>query len=167
MAHAELPFLGNPSTRRKIGTSTITNQMAGTAVLVAGARTVPNTAVTANHICLATVKTLGTVTVPTAVQCAVRRLPLTAQDADQTTRVAASLEGQPSGQLIEVDMPLQVREGVLWLPPAAVRTFQSRTFVVLQTADGERAVDVEIGLQTDDRVEIVSGVNEGDVVVAP
>ncbi|MBC7810428.1 MAG: HlyD family efflux transporter periplasmic adaptor subunit [Burkholderiales bacterium] len=103
----------------------------------------------------------------TAVQCAVRRLPLTAQDADQTTRVAASLEGQPSGQLIEVDMPLQVRESVLWLPPAAVRTFQNRTFVVLQTADGERAVDVEIGLQTDDRVEIVSGVNAGDVVIAP
>lgn len=103
----------------------------------------------------------------TAVQCAVRRIPLSAQDADQTTRVAASLEGQPSGQLIEVDMPLQVREGVLWLPPAAVRTFQNRTFVVLQTADGERAVDVQLGLQTDDRVEIMSGVNEGDVVVAP
>lgn len=103
----------------------------------------------------------------TAVQCAVRRIPLSAQDADQTTRVAASLEGQPSGQLIEVDMPLQVRENVLWLPPAAVRTFQNRTFVVLQTADGERAVDVEIGLQTDDRIEIISGVTEGDVVVAP
>ena len=103
----------------------------------------------------------------TAVQCAVRRIPLSAQDADQTTRVAASLEGQPSGQLIEVDMPLQVREDVLWLPAAAVRTFQNRTFVVLQAADGERAVDVELGLQTDDRIEIMSGVNEGDVVVAP
>jgi len=56
---------------------------------------------------------------------------------------------------------------VLWLPPSVIRTFQSRTFVVLQTSDGERTVDVELGLQTDDRVEIVSGVNEGDVVVAP
>ena len=44
-------------------------------------------------------------------------------------------------------------------------TFQNRTFVVLQSPDGPRSVDVQIGLQTDDRVEIVSGVNEGDVVI--
>jgi multidrug efflux pump subunit AcrA (membrane-fusion protein) len=101
----------------------------------------------------------------TAVQCVVRRLPLSSQDADQTTRVAASLENVADGQLIQVDMPLEVRQNVLWLPPAAVRTFQNRTFVVLQTPDGPRSVDVQIGLQTDDRVEIVSGVNEGDVVI--
>jgi hypothetical protein len=64
-------------------------------------------------------------------------------------------------------MALQVRENVLWLPPAAIRTFQNRTFVVLQTPDGPRTVDVQIGLQTDERVEIVSGVEEGDIVEAP
>lgn len=103
----------------------------------------------------------------TAVQCIVRRLPLTAQDADQTTRVAASLDNVASGQLIQIDMPMQVRSNVLWLPPAAIRTFQNRTFVVVQTLDGQRAVDVQIGLQTDERVEIVSGVQEGEVVVGP
>lgn len=101
----------------------------------------------------------------TAVQCIVRRLPTSAQDADQTTRVAASLDNIPSSQLIEIEMPLQVRQNVLWLPPAAVRTFQNRTFVVLQTPDGPRRADVQIGLQTDERVEIISGVNEGDVVI--
>jgi multidrug efflux pump subunit AcrA (membrane-fusion protein) len=101
----------------------------------------------------------------TAVQCVVRRLPLSSQDADQTTRVAASFDNAPDGGLIQVDMPLEVSQNVLWLPPAAVRTFQNRTFVVLQTADGPRSVDVQIGLQTDDRVEIQSGVNEGDVVI--
>lgn len=103
----------------------------------------------------------------TAVQCVVRRIPLTAADADQTTRVAASLEDAPSGQLVEIDMPLQVRRAVLWLPPAAIRTFQSRTFVVLQTPDGPRRVDVQLGLQTDERIEIIDGVNEGDVVEGP
>jgi multidrug efflux pump subunit AcrA (membrane-fusion protein) len=103
----------------------------------------------------------------TAVQCMVRYIPLSSRDADQTTRVAASLEGLAQGELIEVNMPLQTREGVLWLPPAAIRTFQGRTFVVLETPDGPRSVDVELGLQTDDRVEIVSGVEEGDVVVGP
>jgi len=103
----------------------------------------------------------------TAVGCVVRSIPLSSKDADQTTRVAASLTDIADNQLIEVDMPLETRENVLWLPPSVIRTFQNRTFVVLQTADGPRTVDVELGLQTDDRVEIVSGVNEGDIVIAP
>lgn len=99
-----------------------------------------------------------------AVQCVVRQIPLSSRDADQTTRVAASFEDVATNQLIEIQMPLQVRENVLWLPPAAIRQFQNRTFVVLQTPDGPRSVDVQIGLRTDERVEIISGVNEGDVV---
>ncbi|MFN8447470.1 MAG: HlyD family efflux transporter periplasmic adaptor subunit [Anaerolineae bacterium] len=101
----------------------------------------------------------------TAVQCVVRRLPVSSRDADQTTRVAATLPDVAEGQLIDIQMPLQISQNVLWLPPAAIRTFQGRTFVVLQTPDGPRRVDIEIGLQTDDRVEIVSGLNEGDVVI--
>jgi multidrug efflux pump subunit AcrA (membrane-fusion protein) len=103
----------------------------------------------------------------TAVQCAVRRIPLSSQDADQTTRVAASFDNLADAQLIEVKMPLEIRENVLWLPPSVIRTFQNRTFVVLQTPDGPRSVDVVLGLQTEDRVEITSGVNEGDIVIAP
>jgi multidrug efflux pump subunit AcrA (membrane-fusion protein) len=103
----------------------------------------------------------------TAVQCAVRQIPLSSRDVDQTTRVAASLDNVPDGQLIDIKMPLQVRTNAFWLPPAAIRTFQNRTFVVLHTPDGPRPVDVQLGLQTDDRVEILSGVNEGDVIEAP
>lgn len=103
----------------------------------------------------------------TAVQCAVRRIPSSNRDADQTTRIAAGFENLADGQLIQAYMALQVQENVLWLPPVAIRTFQNRTFVVLDTPDGQRSVDVELGLQTDYRVEIISGVNEGDVVVGP
>jgi multidrug efflux pump subunit AcrA (membrane-fusion protein) len=103
----------------------------------------------------------------TAVQCVVRRIPLSSKDADQTTRVAASLEKVASDQLIQVQMPLQVSQNVLWLPPTAVRTFQNRTFVVLQTPDGPRSVDVQVGLQTTDRVEIKSGLKEGDIAIGP
>lgn len=101
----------------------------------------------------------------TAVQCVVRQVPLSNRDADQTVRVAASLENIPSGQLIEAEMPLDVRDNVLWLPPEAIRTFQNRTFVVVQTPDGERVVDITIGLQTDDRVEIETGLSENDIIV--
>ncbi len=106
----------------------------------------------------------------TAVQCAVRQIPLSSRDADQTTRIAASLDqvtDVATNQLVEVDMPLRVSRDVLWLPPAAIRTFQNRTFVVLDTPDGQRSVDVEIGLETDDRVEIINGVQESDIVVGP
>ena len=103
----------------------------------------------------------------TVVQCAVRQIPLSSRDVDQTTRIAASLEYLSLGQLVEVSMPLQTRENVLWLPPAAIRTFQNRTFVVLETPDGQRVSDVELGLETDERVEILSGVQARDVVVGP
>ena len=103
----------------------------------------------------------------TAVGCVVRSIPLSSRDADQTTRVAASLSNLPENQLVQVTMPLETREDVLWLPPSVIRTFQNRTFVVLDTPDGPRTVDVTLGLETDDRVEIVSGVSEGDVVIAP
>ncbi len=60
------------------------------------------------------------------------------------------------------------RDNVMWLPPAAVRNFQGRRFVVLQGADGkQQRMDVEVGLESDSRVEIKGGVNVGDVVVAP
>lgn len=103
----------------------------------------------------------------TLVQCIVRRIPASARDADQTTRVAAVFDEASLGQLIQVEMPLNVRENVLWLPPAAVRTFQNRTFVVVQTTDGPRSIDVVIGLRTDDRVEIKQGLTEGQIVVGP
>jgi hypothetical protein len=49
-----------------------------------------------------------------------------------------------------------------------VRNFQGRRFVIIQEADGrQRRTDVEIGLEATDRVEIKSGVNVGDVVIAP
>jgi len=101
----------------------------------------------------------------TAVQCAVRQIPL--GDSLQPVRIAATIDDVVIGQLIEVRMPIGISEDVLWLPPAAVRTFQNRTFVVLQTPDGESVVDITIGLRTNERVEILSGLSEGDIVIAP
>ncbi|HEX9019266.1 MAG TPA: hypothetical protein VF806_08760, partial [Anaerolineaceae bacterium] len=57
---------------------------------------------------------------------------------------------------------------VLWLPPQAIRTFEGRNFVVVKNETGQSArTDVKIGIKNDDRVEIVSGVKEGQEVVAP
>lgn len=101
----------------------------------------------------------------TRVQCVIRQLPLSSNDVDQTVRVAATLPDLVSGSLIDVTMTLSESLDTLWLPPEAINIFNSRTFVVVLTDEGERVQDVTIGLETDDRVEILSGVEAGDVVV--
>jgi hypothetical protein len=53
----------------------------------------------------------------------------------------------------------------LWLPPAAIREFNGRHFVVIQEGDFQRRVDVTLGLAGQQQVEIVAGVNEGDLIV--
>jgi RND family efflux transporter MFP subunit len=72
-----------------------------------------------------------------------------------------------AGDNVTVTVPLASREDVLWLPPDAVRSAGGRTFVIINSDSGPQRVDVEIGLQTRDRVEIISGLEEGQVVVGP
>lgn len=72
-----------------------------------------------------------------------------------------------AGDNVTVTVLLASKEGVLWLPPDAIRSAGGRTFVIVNTESGPQRVDVEIGLQTLDRVEIVSGLEEGQVVVGP
>ena len=57
---------------------------------------------------------------------------------------------------------------MLWIPPQGLRTFRARSFVVVKNGDGtESRRDVKTGLQSTDRVEIMDGLKEGDIVVAP
>jgi len=60
---------------------------------------------------------------------------------------------------------IEQREDALWLPPEAIRTFGERNFVVVRDGDRERRETVILGIKGEQRVEIKSGVQEGDVVV--
>ena len=71
------------------------------------------------------------------------------------------------GELATVIISLERKENVLWLPPEAVRSFQGRDFVVIQDNDAQRRVVVRLGLETQDQIEILEGVEEGQVVVGP
>jgi multidrug efflux pump subunit AcrA (membrane-fusion protein) len=68
---------------------------------------------------------------------------------------------------VNVLVLLASKENVPWLPPEAIRSAGGRTFVIINSDSGPQRVDVEIGLQTRDMVEIVSGLEEGQVVVGP
>ena len=88
---------------------------------------------------------------------------------DSTARIAfANPEDAAqftAGSRVQVNIFLEERPDALWLPPAALREFNGRQFVVIQQDGGERRVDVVLGIEGDGRIEIVSGVAEGDIVV--
>lgn len=98
--------------------------------------------------------------------------------------LAASTMGNATGQdtsvhlhLDDVSVPLALgdaatvlvtidtRENVLWLPPAALRQFQGESFVFVETNGVQRRVNVTLGVQSGERVELLSGLEEGQTVV--
>jgi hypothetical protein len=104
----------------------------------------------------------------------VRQLPYpygggTVDTGDDDTAVHVAIEDGVDlelGELATVSIVLEEKENVLWLPPAAIRTYQGRDFVVIQLDDGsQKRVDVLVGIVTDERVEMVAGVEEGQVIV--
>ncbi|MCE2849993.1 MAG: HlyD family efflux transporter periplasmic adaptor subunit [Chloroflexaceae bacterium] len=69
------------------------------------------------------------------------------------------------GDLASVVITLKRQKDALWLPPQAVRTFEGRRFVVVKEGTKQRRQDVRIGIVNSEKVEILEGLNEGDVVV--
>lgn len=108
----------------------------------------------------------------------IRRLPYpygsggrgtTVEELDKTTRLSVneSLEelGIEQGDLIRVQVELERKDDVLWLPPQAIRMFEGRRFVVLKEDEIQRRVDVKAGIETQERIEIEEGLEEGQVVI--
>lgn len=96
---------------------------------------------------------------------------LTSGEMDTYTHI--TLESDPTqdgmsvGDRLTVVAIVEISESTLWLPPQAVRVFEGRTFVVIQDGDVQRRVDVKQGIKSEDRVEILEGLTEGQIVVAP
>ena len=72
------------------------------------------------------------------------------------------------GDLANVAIDVQRKDGVLVLPTTAIRTFGGRRFVDLLSTDGlHREVDIEVGISDDTNTEITKGLNDGDKVISP
>lgn len=69
------------------------------------------------------------------------------------------------GELATIVIVLEEKDDALWLPPASLRSFQGRDFVVIQDSDAQRRVDVRLGIESQERVEILEGVEEGQMIV--
>lgn len=88
---------------------------------------------------------------------------------DETTRFVFdnpddAQQFQP-GDRVRVVAVIEERPGVLWLPPAALRDFNGRDFVVIEDEQGQSRVDVTLGIEGDGRVEILEGLSEGQVIL--
>ena len=90
---------------------------------------------------------------------------------DTSTRVSINEDVSEAnlslGDLIRVQVVLEKRASALWLPPQAIRKYEGRQFVVVQDSDGQRRVDVKIGITSAGRVEILEGLEVGQIVIAP
>ena len=104
----------------------------------------------------------------------VRQLPYTlsggtGSTGTDDTRTHIEFDNPPTtlslGELATILIVLEEKEDVLWLPPAAIRTFQGRSFVVIQEADTQRRADVRLGIESPTRVEVLEGVEAEQVIV--
>ena len=93
------------------------------------------------------------------------------QDEDTSTRITLDKTptelGMAIGDRVRITIELERATDALWLPPQAVRTFEGRNFVVIQENGGQRRLDVTIGIRSDERLEILDGLSEGQTVIAP
>lgn len=104
----------------------------------------------------------------------IRQLPSPYGTGESEDRVIHVLMDAPpststyqTGDNVTVTVLLANKQDVLWLPPDAIRQAGGRTFVIINSENGPNRVDIEIGLQTRDMVEILSGLTEGQVVLGP
>ncbi len=100
----------------------------------------------------------------------IRRLPFPYGSGEKSTSARISLVSSSDlalNALVDVQVALEKKTDVLWLPPAAIRNFEGRKFVVIQDGERQRRQNVVLGIQSKERVEIVEGLQEGQIIVSP
>jgi multidrug efflux pump subunit AcrA (membrane-fusion protein) len=103
----------------------------------------------------------------------IRQLPSPYGTGTEDSDVVITLEAAPSADTYQsndkmtVQIELANKTGILWLPPDAIRSASGRTFVVINDPSGPKRIEIQIGLVTLDKVEIISGLEEGQVVIGP
>ena len=101
----------------------------------------------------------------------VENVPLSTSSTTQNPSVVVTLDNTglalTLGEAASVIVVVDEHTSTLWLPPAALRTFQGQDSVLVESSGVQRRVDVRVGLKSADKVEILEGLEEGQVVVGP
>ena len=81
-----------------------------------------------------------------------------------TVRLDATDLPLRSGMTVNVSFPIEQRTDTLLVPFRAIESEGGQAYLTRVTASGSERVAVTMGLITDTQIEILSGINEGDVV---
>ncbi len=84
------------------------------------------------------------------------------------TLTLSEIEGLKPGMTSNGEVIIESKTDALILPIEAIQQRRNQKFVLVKNNDNEpQSTEVSIGLVSNDYVEIIEGVNEGDVVVYP
>jgi len=75
--------------------------------------------------------------------------------------------GYQYGDQVQIAVVVESKAKVLWLPPAAITTTGGHSYATIKDDQGQRQVEIKTGLTTDAKVEILSGLKEGQGVYSP
>jgi multidrug efflux pump subunit AcrA (membrane-fusion protein) len=92
------------------------------------------------------------------------------QLADKYTKtIYIAMEKVPAnvdmGDIADIRVATQRSEETIVIPRGALRSYFGRTYVQVIEGESRKEFDVEIGVETPTEVEIIKGLNEGDVVI--
>lgn len=92
---------------------------------------------------------------------------LTRENPDTNYHIAFDAQGLSldPGDLADLQMNLGRKYDALWLPPEAVKFSGNRASVIVRTDTEDKKTEVLTGIVTADKVEILSGLEEGEVVI--
>ncbi len=95
-------------------------------------------------------------------------VPIDAPD-NMKNIIRIKVEGLPEevkmGDSAQIELVLDKRENVIVLPRSLVRNYMGRKYVLVLEDGLKKERDVEIGLETATEVEIVKGLEEGELVI--
>lgn len=128
---------------------------------------VPESAITQIRVGLPVSVTVGAT--GQTLHGAIARFAHKLDDATRTMNAEVDIDNSSlrltPGMYASVDLTLESKEQALVVPPQAVAGQENPTVLVVNNAHKTEERPVKLGLQTTDKVEIISGVAEGDLVV--
>ncbi|AZN40562.1 efflux RND transporter periplasmic adaptor subunit [Paenibacillus albus] len=82
-----------------------------------------------------------------------------------TVKLDSLPKGVTRGTPLSISIIMNRKENAIVIPPSALRSIGSRTYVQVVDEQGKREVDVEVGQTTSTQVEILQGLKPGQKVV--
>jgi RND family efflux transporter MFP subunit len=128
---------------------------------------VPESAITQIHVGVPVSITIGAT--GQTLKGSIVRFAHKLEEATRTMNAEVDLDNSnlnlTPGMYATVDLTLESKENVLVLPPQAVADEENPTVLLVNGNNKIEGRPVKLGLQTKDRVEIIKGLVEGDLIV--